>query len=97
MAYTVAEAAESLGVSRSSMYRMVTSGEVKSITYGRSRRIPRSALGRVAGVDPAALAAGVPTSPRKPVKRTVVLVEIDTLTAVEPEVRVFFNGKQVLG
>jgi len=41
---TVEEAAQRLGVGRSLMYALVTSGAVESIRIGRLRRIPTDAL-----------------------------------------------------
>jgi excisionase family DNA binding protein len=41
---TVAEAAEILGIGRTLMYSLVTSGAVESVTIGRLRRIPSDAL-----------------------------------------------------
>jgi excisionase family DNA binding protein len=38
------EAANALGISRSSVYELMASGDLGSITIGRSRRIPRDAL-----------------------------------------------------
>lgn len=41
---TVEEASKLLGVSRSKMYEMVATGEVRSIKIGRMRRVPRKIL-----------------------------------------------------
>lgn len=41
---TVAEAAERLGIGRTLMYSLVSSGAVESVTIGRLRRIPETAL-----------------------------------------------------
>ncbi|HEY3718422.1 MAG TPA: helix-turn-helix domain-containing protein [Jatrophihabitantaceae bacterium] len=41
---TIEQAAERLGIGRSLMYALVTSGEVESVTIGRLRRIPTDAL-----------------------------------------------------
>jgi len=41
---TVEEAAERLGIGRTLMYALVTSGEVESVRIGRLRRIPADAL-----------------------------------------------------
>jgi excisionase family DNA binding protein len=38
------EAAQYLGISRAKMYEMIASKEIGSITIGRSRRVPLSAL-----------------------------------------------------
>lgn len=38
------EGAESIGVSRAKFYQLLSSGEIRSIRIGRSRRIPISAL-----------------------------------------------------
>jgi excisionase family DNA binding protein len=96
LAYTMNEAAVSLGVSRSTMSRMVASGEVETVTFGRSRRVPRSVLAALVGGDPAGVGGLAAEASKPPVKRTLLLVEIDTLAGREPEVRVFLNGMQVV-
>lgn len=40
----IEEAAESLGIGRSLMYRLVLDGEIESIHVGRLRRIPAECL-----------------------------------------------------
>jgi excisionase family DNA binding protein len=42
----VEEAAEALQMSRSKLYEMIASGEIPSVTIGRSRRVPAEALRR---------------------------------------------------
>ncbi len=42
---TVEEAARRLGIGRTLMYHLVSTGQVKSVTIGRLRRIPAEALG----------------------------------------------------
>lgn len=42
--YTVAEAARQLKIGRTAMYELVMSGRVRSITIGRSRRVPASCI-----------------------------------------------------
>jgi len=44
LTYTVTEAAELLGISRSSAYECVHRGEIPSLTLGRRVVIPRRAL-----------------------------------------------------
>ncbi len=44
VALTVEEAARRLGVGRTTMYGLVASGEVPSVTIGRLRRVPAEAL-----------------------------------------------------
>ncbi|MFD7414748.1 MULTISPECIES: helix-turn-helix domain-containing protein [Kitasatospora] len=44
VALTVEEAARRLGVGRTTMYALVASGEVPSVTIGRLRRVPAEAL-----------------------------------------------------
>ncbi|MER7751091.1 helix-turn-helix domain-containing protein [Kitasatospora sp. NPDC097643] len=44
VALTVEEAARRLGVGRTTMYGLVSSGEVPSVMIGRLRRIPAQAL-----------------------------------------------------
>lgn len=46
LAYTPAEAADLLGVTRQHLYRFLNSGELPSFYLGRSRRIPAIALER---------------------------------------------------
>jgi excisionase family DNA binding protein len=41
---TVAQAAQRLGISRSLLYELLTTGDIESITIGRLRRIPAEAL-----------------------------------------------------
>lgn len=41
---TVEEAAQRLGIGRTTMYRLVSSGEVESVTLGRLRRVPSECL-----------------------------------------------------
>jgi len=45
----VAEAAELLSISRSSLYQLMASGEVRTVRLGRTVRIPRGELERLAG------------------------------------------------
>ena len=42
--FTVEEAAQRLGIGRTVMYRLVSSGAVGSVTLGRLRRVPRECL-----------------------------------------------------
>ncbi|MEV6630071.1 helix-turn-helix domain-containing protein [Actinoplanes sp. NPDC051470] len=42
--YTVAEAARHLKIGRTAMYELVMSGQIRSVTIGRSRRIPASCI-----------------------------------------------------
>ncbi len=44
VALTVEEAARRLGVGRTTMYALVSSGEIPSVTVGRLRRVPAEAL-----------------------------------------------------
>lgn len=44
--YRPAEAADSIGVSRSRMYELIASGEVPSVRVGRTLRVPVDALRR---------------------------------------------------
>lgn len=41
---TVSEAASCLGIGRSTLYELVASGEIESVTIGRSRRVPVASL-----------------------------------------------------
>ncbi len=41
---TIEQAAERLGIGRTLMYALVTSGEVESVTIGRLRRIPAECI-----------------------------------------------------
>lgn len=42
--YTVAQVSEHLQMSRMSVYRLMDSGEIKSLKIGRARRVADSAL-----------------------------------------------------
>ena len=42
--FTVTEAAAKLGLGRSLVYNLIMSGQIDSISIGRARRIPASAL-----------------------------------------------------
>ncbi|WP_457029216.1 helix-turn-helix domain-containing protein [Kitasatospora sp. P5_F3] len=44
VALTVEEAARRLGVGRTTMYALVASGEIPSVTIGRLRRVPAEGL-----------------------------------------------------
>ncbi|WP_441246966.1 helix-turn-helix domain-containing protein [Kitasatospora sp. McL0602] len=44
VALTVEEAARRLGIGRTTMYSLVSSGEIPSVTIGRLRRVPADAL-----------------------------------------------------
>ncbi|MBM9467987.1 helix-turn-helix domain-containing protein [Nakamurella sp. YIM 132084] len=44
MVLTIEEAAERLGIGRTLMYSLMTSGEVDSVQIGRLRRVPTEAL-----------------------------------------------------
>jgi excisionase family DNA binding protein len=46
LTYTVAEAAQLLGISREFAYQQVKSGDLPSVQLGRRRLIPRVALDR---------------------------------------------------
>ena len=49
--FTVAEAARQLKIGRTTMYELVMSGQVRSVTIGRSRRVPASCISEyVAGL-----------------------------------------------
>lgn len=48
--YTVSEVAELLSISRATVYRMMTAKELDSVPVRGSRRIPREALLRYAGL-----------------------------------------------
>lgn len=42
--FTVEQAARSLSIGRSAVFELIRRGELHSITIGRSRRIPRTAI-----------------------------------------------------
>lgn len=70
-AVTVGEAAEWLDVSRSTLYRLMRSGEVPSFTIGSRRLIPASSIHRLIGrfgapTDPPGEAKGFATHARAP-------------------------------
>jgi excisionase family DNA binding protein len=44
LAYTIAEAAAALRISRTKLYELTTAGDIESVHIGRSRKIPADAL-----------------------------------------------------
>lgn len=52
LTYTVTEAAELLGISRSSAYECVRRREIPSLTLGRRVVIPRRALEALLAIEP---------------------------------------------
>ena len=52
-AYSPAEAAQLLGLSRKGVYDLMSSGQLRSTNIGKSRRIPVTELRRLAGLDTA--------------------------------------------
>lgn len=48
VAYSPAEAAEALGLSRATVHNLIRAGEIASTKIGRSRRIPAAELQRIA-------------------------------------------------
>lgn len=55
---TVAEVAELMRVSVMTVYRMVQSGELPAVRFGRSYRIPESAVAQVIGMTDSDVRAG---------------------------------------
>ena len=47
----VTEAAELLGISRSSLYQLLATGRLKAVRLGRTVRIPRREVDRIATMD----------------------------------------------
>lgn len=45
---TVKDAAKFLSISRANLYRMIDAGQIQSVSYGRSRRIPWSVIHELA-------------------------------------------------
>ncbi len=48
---TVHEVADTMRVSTMTVYRMVHSGELPAVRFGRSYRIPENEVGRLLGID----------------------------------------------
>ena len=44
LVYRVPEAAQKIGVSRATLYRLLTAGEIDSFTVGAARLVPAAAL-----------------------------------------------------
>jgi excisionase family DNA binding protein len=57
-ALSVQQAADALGIGRSTLWLHITAGTIQSVSIGRLRRIPREAVDR-------ALREGLPPMPRK--------------------------------
>ena len=49
LAYTMAEAAQALGISRAFAYRLVELGELHTVKIGKCRRVSRDELERLIG------------------------------------------------
>ena len=47
LAYSPAEAAEALGVTRQHIYHLIERGAIRAVKLGRSARIPRAELERL--------------------------------------------------
>lgn len=60
---TVAEAAEMLGISRSSAYKCVRTGELRALRLGRRLVVPRAALEELLAGPPAAVSVTGETEP----------------------------------
>jgi excisionase family DNA binding protein len=50
-AYSPADAARKIGVSRKHIYELMSRGQLHSVLIGRCRRIPRNELARLAGLS----------------------------------------------
>jgi excisionase family DNA binding protein len=50
LAYSIAEAAEAIGISRDTVYRLIQRAEVHSVLVGKRRLIPRASLLELMGV-----------------------------------------------
>ncbi len=74
---SVREAAEILGTGRASMYALVRSGEIDSITLGRRRLVPIHALRQLAGTptEPEHTEAPSPIQAVAPVSTSVLSPE----------------------
>lgn len=57
--YRPEEAAEALGVGRTTVYALLASGEIESLTVGRRRLIPKDALEKFVQRSREAQAVGV--------------------------------------
>lgn len=51
LAYSIAESEALSGLSRSSLYRLIAAGKLKTVQHGRRRIVPRSELERLCAVD----------------------------------------------
>jgi excisionase family DNA binding protein len=47
MAYSMAETESLLGLSRSSLYRLIEAGQLRTVLYGRRRLVPARELERL--------------------------------------------------
>lgn len=47
LAYKPQAAADALDISRAQLYRLIAAGAIRTVTIGRSRRIPRAELERI--------------------------------------------------
>jgi excisionase family DNA binding protein len=65
---TVEQAAELLGLGRSSAYEAVRRGELPALRFGRALRVPTARLRVLLGIDPE-LEAESPIAPVVPIRR----------------------------
>jgi excisionase family DNA binding protein len=49
LAYSIAESEALTGLSRSSLYRLIAAGKLKTVQHGRRRIVPRGELERLCG------------------------------------------------
>jgi excisionase family DNA binding protein len=49
LAFSLAETEVSTGLSRATLYRMIGSGELKTVTCGRRKLVPKAELERLCG------------------------------------------------
>lgn len=50
-AYSPAEAAALLGITRKTIYSLMSRGELRTTKIGRARRVPATEVARLAGLD----------------------------------------------
>lgn len=53
LAYSIAEAAEATGIGRTSLYMLIRTNQLKSVTVGRRRLIPAAELQALLRLDQA--------------------------------------------
>ena len=85
---TIDEAARRLGIGRTLMYRLVSTGAVQSVTVGRLRRVPSECLGEYVATLKADQAKGALTSILSLAEQSLARGDLDYVSLADLEMAV---------